>query len=285
VTGGECLTYPGFEELYLYLHSLGCHVDVLTNASLLNDRWIRFFQDHKPIGIQVTVYGGDEDAYERVTGQRAFSTVLKNIQAIKDAGLPLKLSVTPNRILGEGVFDTICVARQFTKAVIVNQALDTPREETGRSHGEYDLDAESYVRINRFLRELDGQEIKEVPVSTLPPIGGMCHEARECGLSCSAGRSNFSIDWRGVMHPCSSLELIEGEPLKEGFLSAWHRVSSVACSWPRVPECEGCAYQSACTNCAARMLQFADPGKQPIALCERTRYMVQQGISQIPDCE
>ena len=32
LTGGECLTYPGFKELYLYLHSLGCEIIVLTNG-------------------------------------------------------------------------------------------------------------------------------------------------------------------------------------------------------------------------------------------------------------
>ena len=32
LTGGECLTYPGFDELYLYLQSLGCDVSILTNG-------------------------------------------------------------------------------------------------------------------------------------------------------------------------------------------------------------------------------------------------------------
>ena len=44
LTGGECLTYPGFEELYLYLHSLGCEIRVLTNGVLLDERWISFFR-------------------------------------------------------------------------------------------------------------------------------------------------------------------------------------------------------------------------------------------------
>ena len=37
LSGGECLTYPGFDELYLYLQSLGCDVTVLTNAFLLDE--------------------------------------------------------------------------------------------------------------------------------------------------------------------------------------------------------------------------------------------------------
>ena len=71
LSGGECLVYPGFKELFLYLHSLGCEVSVLTNGYLLDDDRIRFFQEHMPSRIQITLYGWNEDVYERVTGQRA----------------------------------------------------------------------------------------------------------------------------------------------------------------------------------------------------------------------
>ena len=43
LTGGECLTYPGFDELYLYLQSLGCQITVMTNGVLLNEERLRFF--------------------------------------------------------------------------------------------------------------------------------------------------------------------------------------------------------------------------------------------------
>lgn len=46
LTGGECLSYAGFEEIYLYLHGLGCEINVLTNGALLNERWIHFFREH-----------------------------------------------------------------------------------------------------------------------------------------------------------------------------------------------------------------------------------------------
>ena len=54
LTGGECLTYPGFRELFLYLHSLGCEVSVFTNGALLNKDWIDFFKQHTPAEIQRT---------------------------------------------------------------------------------------------------------------------------------------------------------------------------------------------------------------------------------------
>ena len=48
LTGGECLVYPGFDDLFLFLQSLGCEICILTNGFLLDDNRIHFFQQHKP---------------------------------------------------------------------------------------------------------------------------------------------------------------------------------------------------------------------------------------------
>ena len=64
LTGGECLTYPGFDEIYLHLQTLGIRTAVLTNGILLNEDRIRFFQRYPPALIQLTLYGASEDEYE-----------------------------------------------------------------------------------------------------------------------------------------------------------------------------------------------------------------------------
>ena len=285
ISGGECLTYPGFKEIYLYLQELGCEIEVLTNGALIDEEWVHFFQEHMPIQMQITLYGGDEEAYERVTGQRKYKTVVENIRLLNEAHIPVKLTVTPNKYLGEGVFETIRIGKSINKACLINAALFSPREETGRSDHEDDLDIDTYIRIYNYRDELDGREYHEVPEEKLPPIGGNSHECKECGLKCGGGRSSFDIDWKGVMTPCTQLPMIKSYPLKDGFKEAWKSINQVAESWPRVPECDGCAYESVCFNCAAQMLRVTKPGKQPIALCERTKYLVQHGAWQISGCE
>ena len=133
LSGGECLTYPGFEELFLYLHSLGCEVGVLTNGLLLDDQRIQFFRDHSPSSIQVTLYGWNDDVYERVTGRRVFSTVVNNIRRAVEADLPVRISITPSSYLGEDIFETIRTARQICESVLINSCYTSPREETGRA--------------------------------------------------------------------------------------------------------------------------------------------------------
>ncbi len=285
LTGGECLSYPGFDELFLYLHSLGCTVSVLTNGFLLDDKRIQFFREHTPSIIQVTLYGQNDDVYERVTGQRAFTTVAENIRKAIEAGLPVSLNITPSVYLGEDVFETIRFARSLRPEVTVNSALFPPLEETGRSSQQDDPDADLYVRIYQLLDELDGRETKEIGMDKLPPAGGPSHECPECGLRCGAGRSSFTLNWKGIMLACNQMSMIHADAMKEGISAAWAKVCHEANNWPRIPECEGCPYFDACNQCMGNLLLFAELGKRPQKLCERTKYYVSHGVRHIPDCD
>ncbi len=284
LTGGECLTYPGFEELYLYLHSKGCQITVLTNGVLLNERWISFFKEHPPAVIQVTLYGSDDDTYERVTGRRAAGTVIENVKAAKEAKIVTVLSVTPSVFLGEDIFNILDLGKKLDVPVYINTSLFDPRTETGRAGQDADVDAEMYARIWRYRRELEGGTPREIPVEELPEPGGPCHECSEKGLRCGGGRSGFVIDWKGTMHTCNRLPF-GSYPLRDGFKAAWKQVNEFAENFPRVPECKGCAYESVCDACAARMTKYAEPGERPAPFCEMTRYLVHRGVTTIPECE
>ena len=284
LTGGECLTYPGFKELYLYLHSLGCEVYVMTNCVLLDEEWVRFFQAHPPAQIMTTLYGCSDGVYERVTGSRAFETVMAHLRLIREAGLPLHITVTPNRYLGEDVFETLRVAKSASTSVLVNSRLFPPREETGRQEQQDDVDAEMYARLLRYQDELNGETDVEIPMDRLPPPGGGNLESKETGLLCGGGRSSFTIDWQGVMTPCNSLEMVRAYPLKDGFREAWRAINQAANAWPRSAVCEGCPYEKICDHCAANLLLFSKDGKRPAALCQRTMCYVQHGIVSMPGC-
>ena len=285
LTGGECLAYPGFEELYLYLKELGCEVNILTNGYLLDEERIRFFTEHKPAILQITLYGWNDDVYERVTGRRAFRTVIENTRKAMEAGLPVTLNVTPNRYLGEDIFETIRLGHSLCKSFTVNSSVFDPREETGRSGQQDDPETEQYIQIYRLLNELNGREIREIDEDKLPPAGGPDHECAESGLRCGGGRSSFVMTWEGVMMPCNRMNMIRADAVKEGISKAWSIINQGVKTWPRVPECDGCPYNSVCNKCTAYLLRFAEPGKLPKELCERTKSFVRRGVCQIPECE
>ena len=284
LSGGECLTYPGFREVYEHAQHLGCEVEIFTNGSLLDDEWIGYFRRHPPAGIHITLYGDSEDAYERVTGQRAFARTLEHIRRINDASLPLRINVTPNAALGEDVFGTIRLAMELSRNVMVNHLLTDPRTETGRSGKISDLDDDFYIRILKFQNELKGFRLETCPAEKLPAEGGPDTDGIRYGVLCGGGRSGFNMDWKGVMHPCNELESISAYPFETGFREAWDQIKQEVSRWRRAAACEGCAYEAVCESCVGRVASFAEPGIWPHALCERTKHFVQQGVYPAPEC-
>ncbi len=287
LTGGECLAYPGFDELFLFLHSLGCQVAVLTNGFLLDDRKIQFFREHVPSQIHITLYGWNDDVYERVTGQRAFTTVAENIRKAIEAELPVSISVTPSSILGEDVLETIRVAKSFGRTVAINNSIFPPRAETGRSEQQDDPETDMYIRIYQLLNEINGRENRSIAAELLPSECGKDINSEKRGLRCGGGRSGYIITWEGTMVPCNQLEMIHAFPLQTGIKKAWEKVHYEVNNWPVFSGCDGCAYAGVCNKCAGNQLRFAKPGEKPERLCEQTKRFVCSGVRYLPeyDCE
>ena len=63
LTGGECLTYPGFQELYLFLREQGIETVILSNGLLIDEDMTTFLQKNPPAAIQISLYGAGEDTY------------------------------------------------------------------------------------------------------------------------------------------------------------------------------------------------------------------------------
>lgn len=278
ISGGECLTYPGFDELYLYLQSYGVETIVFTNGLLLDDKRIEFFKANPSKFIQVTLYGSCEDAYERVTGHRAFNRVYTNILKAKDAGLPVKLAITPNAFMGDDGKKVVKAAFDTGLQMRINYNLIDPYEDTGRHGMELDASLDQYVEMNRYYSELRNINVIPVDETSLPDLGSES-DGKEYGVRCGAGRSAFSINWKGEMYPCLSLYKIKPAfPLRDGFKKAWEQTTGFSSEYMRPVECVNCEYKNVCLSCAALHYQKDNPGHANKQICERTKRMVKEGI-------
>ena len=86
-TGGECLLRKDFEELYLYLYNRGICMDVNTNGLLLTEEKAELFAQHPPRRLQISLYGSNDDGYERVTGHREYARVIRALDLLKARGI------------------------------------------------------------------------------------------------------------------------------------------------------------------------------------------------------
>ena len=277
LTGGECLTYPGFDELYLSLREAGVMPAILTNGLLLDEKRIEFFKKYPPSMIQVTLYGSSEDAYERVTGHRVFGRICHNIEMLRQARLRAHLAITPSAYMKDDARPLLETAKALGLPFGINAHLIPPREETGRALD--DLSVGGYVEMYRAMKAQRGEELTPVDPVELPDVGGGAKEAY--GFQCGGGRSAFAIQYDGAMSPCSSMGEIRTYPVEEGFLNAWHRLNALVDAYPMPAECTGCAYKYNCLYCPA-VHKNARPGHCDPQICERTKRLIREGFMPLP---
>lgn len=278
LTGGECLTYPGFRELYLHLRSMGVEVTILSNGALMNADMVSFLKAAPPAAVQITLYGASEDAYERVTGQRAFATVTENIRRLKDAGIPLTLAITPSAYMTDGE-EIVRLAYEMGVPFNINSGLMSPREETGRSKADADLDV--YINLLKLRRSLQGKALEPAEdADDLPDVADGSGE-KKFGVTCGAGRSTFSVSWCGEMRPCNTFPGEAQQVLDIGFAEAWKRTNAWANGFPLPVECQGCRYQPICKHCVAEHASGAPVGHANPTICAYGKRMVQEKIVKI----
>lgn len=278
LTGGECLTYAGFRELYLFLREQGIETVILTNGLLLDEEMTIFLQKHPPAAIQVSLYGAGEDTYEQVTGKRVFSLVMENLRRVKEAGLPLTIAVTPSEYMtdAEQILGLLCEEKfPFN----INAGILPPRSETGR--GLADATQDTYISILRLSSRMKGKELLvEGAPEGLPDPGGE-QKLPVFGVTCGAGRSGFAIDWHGDMRPCNNFPCVGENVLDLGFREAWRRTNDTATNFPLPVECQECAYKSVCKHCVADHAAGAPVGHASPAVCALGKRIVIEGISSL----
>lgn len=280
LTGGECLTYAGFRELYLFLRGQDIETVILTNGLLLDKEMTAFLQKYPPAALQVSMYGAGEDSYEQVTGKRAFSLVMGNLHRVKKAGIPLTIAVTPSEYMA----DTEQIVELLYKENLpcsINAGIFPPRSETGRTLA--DATQDTYISVLRLCSRLKGKALfVEGDPESLPDSGGK-QEEQEFGVTCGAGRSCFAIDWHGDMRPCNNFPCTGEAVLALGFQEAWKRIHDIAVHFPLPVECQECAYKRVCKHCVAEHAAGAPIGHANPAVCALGKRSIIEGICSLND--
>lgn len=81
ITGGEPLLYKYFDELISIISAKECHYWLVTNGSLLSERWCEKLVDGYLQNIKFSIDGGTQQAYHKIRTVGNFFKVLSNIAA------------------------------------------------------------------------------------------------------------------------------------------------------------------------------------------------------------
>ena len=282
LTGGECLTYPYFDDVYLFLKSKGILITVKTNGVLLDSNRIDFFRNNPPSALLVSLYGNSDKVYEKVTGSRVFWNVLNNIQMAKKANLPVTIMITPNSYMGETIKETIQFVKGLDIPYVINSTLMTPRLDTQKEKEEYDLTIDQYIDILLFDSAINNfvlQKNESAHKCELFPKEDKCKSQYELsGIKCGAGKSSFSITWDGYMCPCILMDNVKDNPIENGFASSWEHINREMNRFPTFVKCKQCAYSQACAYCAAENEKMGSKYLLDNMWCQRTWKMIESGL-------
>lgn len=272
LTGGECLTYPGFRDIYLYLINRGVHVSVLTNGQLLTEEHVRLFKQYKPAVVQISLYGSSPKGYINVTGRDGFQDVMRAIALLKEAGIRLKLSVTPNRFMQNDAASMLNLLHELNVDYTIGSTTLPARPETGRDIANYIIANEAFIDISKLETKHRRQLAENL---SLPPVPQYDFRIKGqetfVGAPCAAGAAHFHINWKGEMAPCIGFHAVTKSVLDEGLEAAWVWIRETMKQYQPPDECKICEFRMVCVGCAAEKSAGKLNGPVNSWVCKRQR--------------
>ena len=278
LTGGEPLMFPEFQRLYKELKSMGMILTVNTNGTLLDEEWADFFGKYKPRRINITLYGSDDTAYEKLCHYPGgFSRTVRAIRLLRERGVDVKIngSVTKdNRNDMEAIYR-------------IGRELDVPvHMDTYMLPGLYERNL-SFEKQSRLMPEdaaaadIYMRQMETEPEAFLRYVQNILAQIEQENITypdqitCLAGNCSFAISWKGEMRPCVTFDKPAVSVFEKSFEPAWKEISQEAKKL-RVSEiCVTCSLRPACKTCpASAYLETGSCDGVPEYLCRYTKEFV-----------
>lgn len=260
LTGGEPFLYPGFFDLLSGMSRMGLQVSINSNGTLIKREVAAHLQKDRPVRINLTLYGGSEDTYERLCGDGdAYRRVLQSLEHLREYNIPVKFnaSITPDNV--QDLDKMITIAKDYGSPIQVatymfppvrrdssmvgtNARLSPEEAAHARVHSDYlQNDPHWFVtQADRFSRF--------VPLGQIP-MDNVGEE--KMGMTCRAGRCSFWVDWQGKLVNCGMYGSAAVELSGKSFRQAWEELSEMTSQVRYAPYCVRCPNRSLCHPCIA----------------------------------
>lgn len=273
LTGGEPTLRPDFMEILSGLKAMGLLISVNSNGYLLGGELLKRIIRDPPHRFNITLYGTSNETYEALCGIPAFDTVLRNIRALRESGIDVKLNLT---LAPENLGDReriAAAARELGAHLQTSTYLFPPVRVTGRTDFPQRLPPETAGRLEgqRLRETLSEQAYDNLRKRLILPT-----EAEDDCRYCRSGRSSFWLTWDGKLLPCGMLPEPAADVLQAGFSEAWREVRDAVQSLRYPKACAECRYRELCHVCLAKCYcETLGYDKVPDYPCRMTRAMLE----------
>jgi radical SAM protein with 4Fe4S-binding SPASM domain len=204
-TGGEPLLRKDFAEIYIFSQKIGFTVTILTNATLINRHFATLFKKMPPKGgVYVTVYGMDENTYQKVSRTPgAFHAAWEGIRLLRKYKIPFHLKgiLLPDNSADCEKF--IELTKKIPSLKREGPAFIFPLHLRARRDNLRKNQAIARLRISKkrqieYLRSRKSEFMEDAKKFCMSPSRPPSNILFKCG----AGIESLCVDAYGYLQPC-----------------------------------------------------------------------------------
>ena len=258
ITGGEPLTYPDFRQLYQQIQQLGMLVAINTNGTLIDEDWADFFAANKPRRVNITLYGPDEETYEKLCHfPGGFGRTVQAIRLLRSRGVEVRVSISATPQNAPHIGRMVAIARKLDAAVLVDSyMLPATRERNLPFNQQARLLPEqaAALHMQTMKASLPRDQFAQYVMKSLWATQHILPDSGPNRMRCLAGSCSFTINWQGQMRPCVILSQPSASALNPGFDEAWRHIRAEVEKITLSSRCAACRLRPLCRTCAASAL-------------------------------
>jgi radical SAM protein with 4Fe4S-binding SPASM domain len=254
VTGGEPFLRQDIFEILEEIGRRGFAMYLLSNGTLVTSDKARRLGELGVKGVQVSIEG-PEMIHEAVRGKGSYSSALKGVQHLLDAGLTVTLNATLSEMNAEYFMNLVDLA-----SALGVQRLGFSRlvpSGKGRELLHRMLKAERVRELYEAIRSLKTYELKIVTGD--PVASQMDSEINEPWGSfptggCAAGLSGLTLLPDGTITPCRRLPIPIGNIRRDSLREVWSTSEVLGALRDKkryTGKCGRCKRWDACRGCRA----------------------------------
>lgn len=283
LTGGEPFLRPDFRDIYTELRNMGMLITINSNGTLLDEETVKWLAQMPPTRINITLYGGSNETYERLCGNpKGFDQATRGVRLVKEAGIPVVINASFTRLNAQDVDAIYDFAKELgvpvRPAVYMFPPVRNAKEGETDDETRFSPEEAGEVLFRTKVRSLEGQELKNLCQRVCQGLpeeldDGECTRTADEHMGCMAGRSAFWVTWDGRMTPCGMMNQPVTRPIETGFPACWQELVRQVDRILLPAACGECALRGACMVCGALAMAEGDGDsqKRPDYLCRMTK--------------